>query len=73
MAQSAEAKLKAIIKRRDARIIELKKITREDAEREYDLQRRYAILQQQQQDFKNTLIEFLGLDQHIRDVVRDSL
>lgn len=74
MVQSAEEiRLKAIIKRRDTRIAELKAIKEEAVKQEYNLRQELNELLRQRQDFKTTLIEFLNLDQHIRNVVKDSL
>lgn len=74
MVQSAgETKLKAIIKRRDTKIVALKTKVNVLSIINDDLETNLNLLQQQRQDFKQTLIEFLNLDQHIRDIVRESL
>ena len=66
-------KLKAKIKRRDNKI---KLLTKElkNSEKEYYYQMNLAQgLRDQRENYLQSLIEFLGLDDYIKDVVRESI
>jgi len=66
-------RLKAVIKRRDAKILQLKGEVKSLRSTEDYLRDEVGRYQENREEFKQALMRFLNLDDHIRDVVREAL